>query len=136
IQSRQREKFLRPNRNREFLSVDHSLENRDELGDFHREARQRVAVVVKDVERLRSLLHEPIEVGEHLLGALEAFPGKQKNADLFLPERRVFIQRRSDRRTPMLPVVNEELSVFQVHLQIANVSSVLKGLELYFGVVR
>jgi len=60
-------------------------------------------VVVEDVEGLRGLVREAIEIGEHLLEPVEILRLEERDGDLVLPDLRVLVERGGDSGATVLP---------------------------------
>src|SRR5207245_3609832 len=89
----------------------------DSFGHLKRHRREFVALVVKNIERLRGLYDKPIQVREHLLNSLPALVRKEEDRNRFLPHLGIFLQGGSDCRTTVLPIVDDEVSILEFHFQ-------------------
>jgi hypothetical protein len=65
-------------------------------------------VVIQDSERLRWSYHMPIEVGKHLLAALQAGVDEENDRKGFFSQLRPFPQRLLNGRSAVLAIVDEE----------------------------
>ena len=91
------------------------------LGHGERDSRELIALIIEDIERLRRLHDEPIQIAEHLLDPRAVLVGKEQDRNALFAESRILGDRMRDGRAAVLAVVDDKVRIFELHLENAEI---------------